>query len=492
MHGSLTRPISPYESGIWKMATSANTSKGTRELSGVWLSRAMAATSFPEATTRPPSCGTQTQVRETGSAVTPRRSNAWPSYPAAGTRSLRAGTAQSASGILKAAREVFGHFKDPTGGNGCFAVSHDGHRMFSAEGWRLRYWNLDTGKMIQELKYWERALSGAFTPDGRHAVWADWFGILHLYRLLDIPELPVVPQRRSPNTKKRSGKADDAASQTNRSKAPQGPGKVPAAIAEHKEAVPFKPDDATDHNNRGKALRADGKLAEAIVEYETAIRLKPEFPDAHTGLGIALAAQNKLEDAIAEYKTAIRLDPAAAAPHHSLGLALRGQGKLEDGIAELKIAIRLKPDDARALNNLAWALALPAKRPRPDYDEALKHARKAVELAPDWFNLNTLTLAEYRTGRWAESLAASERSMALNNGGNAWDWFVRSLAHCQKGNKDEARNWFDKAVAATKANWPKDVELRQFWAEAAELLGQPGPPPADSGQPAAPVPEKPR
>ena len=186
--------------------------------------------------------------------------------------------------------------------------------MFSAEGWRLRYWNLDTGKMIQELKYWERALSGAFTPDGRHAVWADWFGILHLYRLLDIPELPVVPQRRSPNTKKRSGKADDAASQTNRSKAPQGPGKVPAAIAEHKEAVPFKPDDATDHNNRGKALRADGKLAEAIVEYETAIRLKPEFPDAHTGLGIALAAQNKLEDAIAEYKTSIRLDPPPPLP----------------------------------------------------------------------------------------------------------------------------------------------------------------------------------
>jgi len=138
-------------------------------------------------------------------------------------------------------------------------------------------------------------------------------------------------------------------------------------------------------------------------------------------------------------------------------------------------------------------LVLSPKRPRREYDEGLAHARKAVELAPkNGNNFNTLALAEYRSGHWAESLAASERSMALRNGGNGYDWFFLAMARWQKGDKDEARKWFDKAVAWTNEKDPKNLELRQFWAEAAELLGQPGPNASGPGSPAAPAAEKPR
>ena len=136
---------------------------------------------------------------------------------------------------------------------------------------------------------------------------------------------------------------------------------------------------------------------------------------------------------------------------------------------------------------MAWALVLSRKRPQGEYDEGLVHARKAVELAKKDENCyNTLALAEYRSGHWAESLAASERSMELRKGGDAYNWFFQAMARWQKGDKDEARKWFDKAVVWTKANDPKNVELRQFWTEAAELLGQPGP-----TSPAAPAAEKP-
>ena len=216
--------------------------------------------------------------------------------------------------------------------------------------------------------------------------------------------------------------------------------------------------------------------------YREAIRLKPDDADTHYNLGIALKAQGKLTEAVAEYRTAIRLEPNHANAHCNLGLALADQGKLAEAIAEYREAIRLKPDHPEALNSLAWALVVSPKRPRQDYDEGLVHARKAVELAPkDGNTSNTLALAEYRAGHWNESIAASERSMALRNGGNANDWLFLAMAHWRKGEKDEARRWFDKAVAWTKEKDPKNAELRQFWTEAAELLGQPGPDAAGGG-----------
>jgi len=106
----------------------------------------------------------------------------------------------------------------------------------------------------------------------------------------------------------------------------------------------------------------------------------------------------------------------------------------------------------------------------------LEHARKAVELAPQEGNfVNTLALAEYRAGHWAESRGASEGSTNLNKGVDASNWFFLAMASWRQGERASAIGWFDKAVAWTKAKDPRNAELRQFWREAAELLGQPGP-----------------
>jgi hypothetical protein len=63
---------------------------------------------------------------------------------------------------------------------------------------------------------------------------------------------------------------------------------------------------------------------------------------------------------------------------------------------------------------------------------------------------------EYRGGHAAEALAAVERAMALNNGGDASTWFTLAMAHAQRGDKDRARRWFDNAVAWTRANDPRN------------------------------------
>ena len=44
------------------------------------------------------------------------------------------------------------------------------------------------------------------------------------------------------------------------------------------------------------------------------------------------------------------------------------------------------------------------------------------------------------------------------------------MAHWQLGDKNQARKWYDQAVAWMDKNQPKDDELRRFRAEAEELL----------------------
>ena len=159
--------------------------------------------------------------------------------------------------------------------------------------------------------------------------------------------------------------------------------------------------------------------------------------------------QGKLEEAIAEYREAIRLKPDYADAHHNLGICLAPRASWRRRSPNFVRRSGSSPPDP-CPQPTGLALALPATSPPSDYDEALTHARKAVELAPwDVASVNTLALAEYRSGHWAESVAAAERAMQLRDGGSADDWFILALALWQKGEKDYARMWFDKAAGWT-------------------------------------------
>ncbi len=93
-------------------------------------------------------------------------------------------------------------------------------------------------------------------------------------------------------------------------------------------------------------------------------------------------------------------------------------------------------------------------------------------MAPnDGTNWNTLGVAQYRAGQFKEAVTTLTKSMEFRSGGDANDWFFLAMAHWQLKNKEEARKWYDKAVAWTEKSKPDDEELRRFRAEAAELLG---------------------
>ncbi|HZU36841.1 MAG TPA: hypothetical protein VFA18_13060, partial [Gemmataceae bacterium] len=144
---------------------------------------------------------------------------------------------------------------------------------------------------------------------------------------------------------------------------------------------------------------------------------------------------------------------------------------------------------ALALNNLAWMCVTSADSPLRHPQRAVRLARYATTIMPrEGFYVNTLGVARYRAGHWKEAIATLTRSMELEKGAlEAFDTFFLAMAHWQLGEKEKARQWYDRAVQWTETHryqlqgnneWPE--ELRRFRAEAAKLLGitTPSKPPA--------------
>jgi tetratricopeptide (TPR) repeat protein/serine/threonine protein kinase len=279
---------------------------------------------------------------------------------------------------------------------------------------------------------------------------------------------------------------DNARAHTNLGLALCEQGKLEEAIAEHREALRLDPNSADAHFGVGNALYKQGKLEESIAEYREALRLKRDDVDAHINLGCVLDDQGKLEDAIAEYREAIRLQPGDADAHSDLGNALQGQGKFGEAIAQYREAIRLQPDDPHAYNNLAWLLATAADPTWRQPAEAVALAARAVELAPNvglcW---STLGAVRYRNGQYHEAVDALTKSMALCSGRDASDWLYLAMSHWQLGHKEEARQWYDKAIEWLAKKKTADEELLR--AEAAALLGNAAEAPPTQNQPPLPA-----
>jgi hypothetical protein len=127
---------------------------------------------------------------------------------------------------------------------------------------------------------------------------------------------------------------------------------------------------------------------------------------------------------------------------------------------------------AEAHNNLAWLLATCPNTELRDPPEALRLAQRAVEVEPQQGNFwNTLGVAFYRAGELDEAKKALEKSLELRNAGDSFDWFFLALVDVKRGKKDQAREWYDKAVAWYQINSPNDQELFHFNVEAAAALG---------------------
>src|SRR5262249_55670004 len=136
-------------------------------------------------------------------------------------------------------------------------------------------------------------------------------------------------------------------------------------------------------------------------------------------------------------------------------------------------AVELDPTWPEAHDVLAWVLTICPEVKLRNPRRGLEVARKAVKLAPQsCASWQMVGWASYRTGDWKASIEALEKSCALQDdrkGGDASQWFFWAMAHGRLGERDRARQWYDRAVAWMDKHAPNDGNLRNFRAEAAEL-----------------------
>jgi serine/threonine protein kinase/tetratricopeptide (TPR) repeat protein len=188
-----------------------------------------------------------------------------------------------------------------------------------------------------------------------------------------------------------------------------------------------------------------------------------------------------LTDRSLERYERVQLGYGLYASGHNLASVLIATGRLGDVDRvygePFSLLEKLEPDcnelSASLRNDWAWFLATCPDRKLRDPARALELARKAVELAPqEGGHWNTIGVALYRTGDWKAAIEALEKAQSLAPDANlGFDGFFLAMAHWQLGHKDEARTWYDKAVAGTEKNKPRELDLARFRAEAAALLG---------------------
>jgi tetratricopeptide (TPR) repeat protein len=102
---------------------------------------------------------------------------------------------------------------------------------------------------------------------------------------------------------------------------------------------------------------------------------------------------------------------------------------------------------------------------------AIEAAKRALQRQPTSIRAwHALGVAQYRAGTWQAALEALTKVADLTDGGDSGEWFFIAMLHWQRGNKEEARRWYQQAVDWMQKHQPGDPELRRFRAEAAELL----------------------
>ncbi len=189
--------------------------------------------------------------------------------------------------------------------------------------------------------------------------------------------------------------------------------------------------------------------------------------------------RRQLDDDVAVYAAQF----LAPSPHQLPSPKFRRDGEISlnqrdrlAAVLNFRVATILDPENADLHNRLAWTMVnIPGRVPLFPTSRALTSAKKAVELKPtDWMYWNTLGVVAFRSRDWEAASKFLEKSVLLNDGGGAIDWFFLAMTRWHEGKPDLAQELFHRGSDYLKHN-PGDHELLQFHSEAKNLLAQPCP-----------------
>ncbi len=187
------------------------------------------------------------------------------------------------------------------------------------------------------------------------------------------------------------------------------------AYREADQAVELEPKNAMALNARGWVLYKQGKIDEALFDLSRAIRYAPKLSLAYNNRGVCYVAKQQYEKAIADYNQFLKLDPQSPIAIANRGVALMGQGNFKAAKADLEAAVKLAPKMSDGLNSLAWFLATCPEDQYRDGKQAIAHAEAACEASnwKNWSYIGTLSVAKAETGEFDEAIKLANQAREL-------------------------------------------------------------------------------
>jgi serine/threonine protein kinase/WD40 repeat protein/tetratricopeptide (TPR) repeat protein len=257
-------------------------------------------------------------------------------------------------------------------------------------------------------------------------------------------------------------------------------GTLSGALAALNWLLEAKPEDRDARFQRGLLALALTQPDLAADDFSRILAAEPDQDRARYRRAQALIRLGRHREALADLDIVIAKDLNDHALYRLRGTVREALGDRDQARVDREKAIALLPKDPMALNNRAWTYATGPIDQR-DPERAVALAQRAVALAPgEQVSLNTLGVALYRAGQYAEAISALEQSLAAGKGEfEAFDLFFLAMAHHRLGHADQARACFDRSVRWWDAqkNLParEVAELAAFRAEVESVLGLDGP-----------------
>jgi WD40 repeat protein/tRNA A-37 threonylcarbamoyl transferase component Bud32 len=159
--------------------------------------------------------------------------------------------------------------------------------------------------------------------------------------------------------------------------------------------------------------------------------------------------------------------------------ALKSDATLSKVARERAIDIAaLQTEDPNKLNDVSWGIVSHPGSTAEDYRRALRWADAASRLKPNDFGiLNTLGVAQYRTGHFADAIGTLNRSHEHNRkserGAQPGDVAFLAMAQHALGHASEAQQLLKQMTELLKREiWKKDAEAAAFLKEAQERLAR--------------------
>jgi tetratricopeptide (TPR) repeat protein len=167
------------------------------------------------------------------------------------------------------------------------------------------------------------------------------------------------------------------------------------------------------HYNYGLVLAQKGNHRAAVGQYEAGLARDSTDEASRLNLGLSYEALGSADAAILQYRIILESNSSSASGHTNLARLLQARGDDREAVEHLRAAQNEEPSNCSILSQLAILLAASPDDSLRDGGEALRPARRAVELSEgkDATSLDARAAASAETGDFVAAVADAERAL---------------------------------------------------------------------------------